>query len=80
MPATPDDIRDELLAVGLVRTDARQQEAEAMTALTYLLRQGKVAGLAVTDMATLAGLTRETVYQVLRSAEDNPPPHSGVSP
>jgi DNA-binding phage protein len=70
---TPDDIRDELLAVGLVRTDARQQEAEAMTALTGLLRLGKEAGLTVTDMATLAGLTRETVYQALRSKDDATP-------
>lgn len=69
MTATPDDIRDELQAAGLARADHRQKEAEAMTTLTGLLRQGKAAGLTITEMAKAAGLPRETVYQALRSKD-----------
>lgn len=75
-----DDIRDELQVAGLARADAYRQAAEAMANLTYLLRQGKQIGMSVTSMAEAAGVSRETVYQALRSADPNPPPHSGVSP
>jgi hypothetical protein len=65
---TSDDIRAGLTNAGARRADARVTEQDAMTEITYWLRRGQGV-LSVTEMSRLSGVTRETIYQLLRPTD-----------
>lgn len=71
MPAaevTPDDVRAGLAEAGNRRADAEQARDEALTDVSVWLSAGLERGLAVQEMATLAGITRQTAYTFLRDS------------
>lgn len=59
-----EDVRVGLAEAGRRRADAERARAEAMADLTRWLRRGRGAGLPVTELARLAGVTRQTVYDL----------------
>lgn len=62
---TPDEIRDALSGAGESRHYGLTEADAAMLVIAGLVRQGRGI-LTPTEMARLAGITRETVYQILR--------------
>jgi len=62
----PDTIRQELQWCSDRRAAGERIRAEAMHDLAGWLQHGKRAGLDIKEMARLAGVTRQTVYALLR--------------
>lgn len=58
-------VRQELRWCGDRRAAGERIRAEAMADLAGWLQHGKAAGLQVKEMAGLAGVTRQTVYDLL---------------
>lgn len=65
VPAHPEDVREGLTETKRRRAAAERDRAEAMADTREWLAAGHEAGLTVTELAALAGLTRRTVYTVL---------------
>lgn len=63
---TSTDVRADLAEVGSRRAAAEQARASAMADLVQLVRRGHDEGVPVAEMARLAGVTRVTVYALLK--------------
>lgn len=63
--ATADDIRSCLEEAGERRAQADQARDEAMHDIHRLLCEGLDAELSISEMARLAGISRQTVYDLL---------------
>jgi DNA-binding transcriptional ArsR family regulator len=65
----PDSARQGIAEAAARRALADRLRAEAMLDLADWLRAGHDAGLTVAEMARIAGLSRPTVYALLREPE-----------
>lgn len=65
---TPEHCRDGLAEAGTRRALAERLRAEAMLDLSDWIRAAVDAGLDKSEIARLAGVTRQTVYSTLGSA------------
>lgn len=65
-PTHPDDIAKGLRAAAVRRADAEQGRAAAMADTVAWLLAGHEMQLSVTRLARLSGLTRKSVYAILR--------------
>ena len=63
-----DEVRDGLQSLAHARREAERERAEAMAGITEWLRMGQFHGVPIASMAAWAGLTRQTVYDLLRDA------------
>lgn len=61
-PLTPDRFREGLREAGLRRHVAERLRADAMADLADWMTAARAAGISVTEIADLAGSTRQTVY------------------
>jgi predicted transcriptional regulator len=66
IPAHPDDVRQGLREARQRRSDAERARAEAMADTAAWLIAGDETQLSVSELARLSGLTRRTVYALLR--------------
>lgn len=63
--AARDPVRDRLRELGRRRADGLEIVAAARAELVALLPDARDAGIDITEMAGLAGVTRQTVYDLL---------------
>lgn len=61
-----DEVRDGLEAAAAQRREAEAARAETMAATVEWLRVGREHGVPIAHMAEWAGVTRRTVYDLLR--------------
>ena len=59
---TPDHCREGLREAGLRRHVADRLRADAMADLADWMRAARTAGISISEIAQLAGTTRQTVY------------------
>jgi hypothetical protein len=69
IPAHPDDVREGLREAAQRKSDAELARADAMLDIGAWLLAGEESGLTVTELARLAGVTRQTVYDVWARAD-----------
>ena len=69
-PMTPDEIRDALSGAGESRHYGLTEADAAMRVISDLVRQARGV-LTPTEMANLAGISRETIYQIMKSKSDD---------
>jgi DNA-binding phage protein len=62
-----EELRDDLTKWGLERTIASQNSNYAMHKIGELVLQGRGV-LSVTEMARLSGVSRDTIYQILKES------------
>jgi transcriptional regulator of acetoin/glycerol metabolism len=65
-----DEIRSHLSEAGDRRARAASEEREFMTEIAYWTVQGNGI-LSVTEMARLSGVSRDTIYQILKQDQTN---------
>lgn len=63
------DVERELRALALERLAAERQRAEIMDRTRPVILKAKGLGFGPTEIAEIVGLTRRTVYDILRKAE-----------
>lgn len=63
---TDTDVRVRLAEAGARRADAETRREDAMRDLAALVREAHEDGLTVVEIADLAGVSRPTVYALLR--------------
>lgn len=66
---TPDHCREGLREAGLRRHVADRLRADAMADLADWMRAAREAGIAISEIAELAGATRQTVYTLTQEQE-----------
>lgn len=64
-----DEVREGLESLARVRREAEQERAEAMAGIADWLRIGQGHGVPIAHMADWAGLTRQTVYDLIRDVD-----------
>jgi CRP-like cAMP-binding protein len=62
---TADEIRQYLTIEGIARERARSAEQRRMDYIAILLRRGRAQGLTIKEMIVLAGISRQTAYNLL---------------
>lgn len=62
----PEDIMAGLREAGLRRAQAERDRAEAMLDITSWAVKAQDAGLSIADVARIAGVTRPTVYALIK--------------
>jgi len=67
---THEQLRADLAPLGAERRVLRQRQAALRTQIRYAILDADDAGLGVSNIARLAGLTRRAVYDLLYEDED----------
>lgn len=62
----PDDLRATLADAGQRRADAERARAEAMHDIASTVAAAVDAGITIVEIAQLTGLTRPTIYAMMR--------------
>lgn len=65
----PDDLRASLAEAGQRRSDAEAARADAMADIYDLVPRARAAGIGVSDIRDLTGLSRRAIYNILEAGK-----------